>query len=134
VKIGTGKGEASPAQVQALVERFGAKEVEWREREGGNELRLRTLQELRPRFEDRGFLFIQGEEITDAIGAKRAPLHHNSINHSHLIRPVGGDSMREAMEKTVTAVEETSKRSCSGAWVLRRTIVSRAASSTCAPS
>jgi hypothetical protein len=110
VKVGTGKGEASPAQVQALVERFGAKQVEWREREGGNEMRLRTLEELRARFEDRGFLFIQGEEITDAIGPKRAPLHHNSMNHSHVIRPVGGDSMREAMEKTLLAVEEAARR------------------------
>jgi hypothetical protein len=111
VSVGTGRGEVSPAQVQALVERFGAQEVESREREGRNELRLRTLQELRPRFEDESFLFIQGEEISDTIGPKRAPLHHNSLNHSHVIRPVGGDSIREAMEKTVAAVEEASRRS-----------------------
>jgi hypothetical protein len=111
VKVGTGNGEASPAQLQALVERFGAEAVEWRERGGAKELRLHTLEELRSRFESESFLFIQGEEITDAIGPKRAPLHHNSMNHSHLIRPVGGDSMREAMEKTVAAVAEASQRS-----------------------
>jgi len=31
VKVGTGTGEVSPAQLEALVERFGANEVEWRE-------------------------------------------------------------------------------------------------------
>ena len=111
VRIGAGRGEASPAQVEALVERFGAKQVERREREGVGELRLRTLAELRSGFEDEGFLFVQGMEITDAIGPKRAPLHHNSLNHAHVIQPAGGDSVREAMEKTVAAVQEASRRS-----------------------
>ncbi len=110
-KIGTGRGQASQASVDALIAKFGKEAVELRDGAAGKEMRLRTIEELRARFEGPGFLFIQGEEITDSIGPSKAPLHHNSLNHAHLFKPIGGASMREAMEKTVAAVEEEAKRS-----------------------
>ena len=111
VPLGEGRGKASPASVEALIAKFGKEAVELREREGAKEMRLKTMEELRARFEGPDFAFIQGEEISDSVGPKKLPLHHNSLNHSHVIKPVGGDSMREAMEKTVAAVEEEAKRS-----------------------
>jgi hypothetical protein len=108
-RIGTGKGQASPASVDALIAKFGEKAVELRERDGVKEMRLRPLRELRERFEGPEFILIQGEEISDTVGPKRLPLHHNSMNHTHLLRPPGGETMREAMEKTVAAVEEESR-------------------------
>lgn len=103
VKIGAGKFQIAPEDVP--------KDAVLRDGDGVREMRLRTFEELRPRFEGPTFRFIQGEEITDHVGPKRAPLHHNSLNHSHLFKPVGGESMREAMQRTVEAVEAEAKRS-----------------------
>lgn len=110
VKLGEGKGSASPASVEALVAKFGKEAVELRERDGVREMRLKTMDELRKRFEGPAFILIPGEEISDSIGPKKLPLHHNSLNHAQVIKPTGGETMREAMAKTVAAVEEESKR------------------------
>ncbi len=106
-KTGTKRGEISPEHLQGLIGRFGSA-VETREREGVREMRLKTMGELRARFESSSFIFIQGEEISDVIN--KLPLHHNSMNHAHLIDPIGGTSMREAMAKTVEAVEAAEKK------------------------
>jgi hypothetical protein len=110
VPLGEGRGKAAPASVEALIAKFGKEAVELREREGVKEMRLKTLEELRARFEGPEFVFIQGEEISDQVGPRKLPLHHNSLNHSHLFKLVGGESMREAMQKTVEAVEAEAKR------------------------
>ena len=63
----TERGRLTASRVDALRERFGDDWVEERDaRGGGREMRLKTLEELRDRFENPDeFLFIQGEEITD---------------------------------------------------------------------
>jgi hypothetical protein len=105
VNVGSKKGEVSEAHLRDLAARFGAGAVELRSE--GRQMRLRTFEDLRPRFEDARFIFIQGEEITDTVN--KLPLHHNSMNHGHHIPPAGGASMREAMAKTVEAVEAAAK-------------------------
>ena len=55
----------SPERVEALRGRFGGDSVEVRRTETRQEMRLKTLAELRERFEEPGeFLLIQGEEVT----------------------------------------------------------------------
>jgi hypothetical protein len=105
----------TPERLAGLVERFGA-EVDVREKDGKREMRLKRLEELRRRYEEEGrFLLIKGEEITDRFlekpssGTGKAvehPIHHNSINHVNLIKPPGGGSVREVLERVVKAVEE----------------------------
>jgi len=68
--IGSGEGNyLTPARVEELREKFGTDWVEVRERVAkgsGSEMRLKTLDELRAKFDSPGeILFIQGEEITD---------------------------------------------------------------------
>ena len=106
-------------RLDKLVGRFG-KKVEVREKDGKKEMRLQRLDELRAAFEEEGkFLFIKGEEITDKFVEKvknddptakpktiERPIHHNSINHANLIKPPGGESVRDVLEKTIKAVEE----------------------------
>jgi hypothetical protein len=72
-------------------------------------MKLKTLEEVRSKFEEPDrFTLIAGEEISDEIQGK--PLHHNSINQEEYIKPTGGRDMREAMERTIAAVEAEAKR------------------------
>ncbi len=108
-KIGTARGELAPDRLERFVERFGPGAVTLREQGGVREVRLRTLAELRAAFEEKGkFIFIAGEEITDTFG--KLPIHHNSMNHTELIRPTGGTSVQDILERTVRAVEEVARK------------------------
>jgi hypothetical protein len=116
-KVGTGKQEVSPDHLADLVKRYGSA-VEVREKDGAKEMKLKTLSELRKMFEEpEKFLFIQGEEISDKFVEKvdgknvTFPIHHNSMNHSHLIPAPGGTSVRDVLERTVAAVEAEAKKS-----------------------
>lgn len=88
---------------QPYVDRFGEEWVE--ERMSGDTLfvRLKTLEEYRPLFEEEGrFLIIKSEEITDRFEQK--PIHVNATNIQELIEPQGGGSVREVMQNNVDAV------------------------------
>ena len=65
---------------------YGKEWVEIRGEDKTQEVRLKTLDEIRPLFEnDKSFIFIQGEEITN--GFKGSPVHTNGINLKELIKP-----------------------------------------------
>ena len=67
--------------------------------------RLKTLEEFRPKFESPGqFLMMQGEEISDK--AAGVPIHMNATNLLSVIRPVGGETPREAINNNLRAVQE----------------------------
>jgi len=90
-------------RVDELIARFGSDCVEVREVEGQREMRLRTLEELRADFEEPGvFLFIEGEEITDSFN--RLPVHVNGLNLAELIKPQGGESVHDVMQRNLDAV------------------------------
>ncbi len=92
-------------RVDDLIARYGADHVETREVDGKREMRLRTLDELRARYEQPGeFIFIQGEEITDHFN--RQPVHINGMNLVDLVKPRGGNSVREVMQNNIDAVIE----------------------------
>ena len=77
--------------------------VQTRERNGRLEARLKTLPEFRTRLEAPGkFLMIQGEEITDRW--KTAPVHMNATNLKTLIKPSGGNSVYEVMQRNMNAL------------------------------
>lgn len=95
--------------VADLEKRFGPGWVVTRDIEGSREMLLKTLTQLRNRFETRGkFIMIQGEEITDTF--KRAAIHINAINTNELIPPQHGDSILDTMQRNLNAVMEQSKR------------------------
>ena len=69
---------------------YGKEWVEIRGEDKTQEVRLKTLDEIRPLFEnDKSFIFIQGEEITN--GFKGSPVHTNGINLKELIKPKKGN-------------------------------------------
>jgi hypothetical protein len=94
--------------------KFGTAWVETRETkseqaETGLEVRLKPLDEFRALVEQAGkFIMIQGEEISDKVDGK--PLHINVSNLQELIRPVGGATMREAIQNNLRTVLEQESR------------------------
>jgi hypothetical protein len=95
-------------RVAQLEAKFGP--LELREREGRREMRLRTLDELRASFERAGeFLLVEAEEITDRSG--KAEIHINALNLSEAIKPQGGPTAREAIERNLAAIEAEEARS-----------------------
>lgn len=110
VRVGTTKDDrVRPETVEALERDYGPGWVAQRMRDGRTEMRLKTLAELRKRFEVPGsFLLITGEEITDKFENK--PIHHNSVNQTGLIKPTGGTSVRDVMARTIEAVEAEGRR------------------------
>jgi len=109
VAVGTERRQFPPERLKKLTAQFGEKQVELRERNGRVEMRLKTLSELRRTFEEKGrFLFIQGEEITD--NWKKVPIHHNSVNQVNVIRPPGGNTVREVMQNALTLVKAEAAR------------------------
>ena len=88
---------------------FGDEWVEIRGEENKKQVRLKTLDEIRPLFEkDKNFIFIQGEEITN--GFDGSPVHTNAINLEELIKPKKGNSLRETMRNNIIAVQEQASR------------------------
>ena len=66
-------------------------------------VKLKTLAEYRPLFEEKGkFLVMQAEEITDNYKGK--PLHMGAVNLQELVKPQGGGSVTEVMQNNLDAV------------------------------
>jgi len=107
---------ASPAleeTFQRHLHRFGPSGVDQRIRQGQLQVRLRTWSELCALFQERGrFLLLPGEEITDACpeGTLRIPVHLNGINLRQLIRPAGGRTVLEVLQRNIDAVRAQRQR------------------------
>ncbi len=65
-------------------------------------VRLKTLAEYRPMFEDRNFLLIKSEEITSRLGEKH--IHVNATNIQRVIGAQSGATVAEIMQKAVDGV------------------------------
>lgn len=90
-------------------DRFGDDWVELRGEAGSEEVRLKTLAEIRPRFDEaEKFLLIEAEEITDKF--RQYHIHINALNLDEVIKPQGGDSVVETMRNNLRAVKEQSER------------------------
>ena len=95
--------------LKKYISTFGEDWVELRGEGDKQEVRLKTLEEIRPKFEKPGeFLCIEGEEITD--GFKGKPVHINGINLAELVKPQKGDSVRATIRNNLIAVREQSQR------------------------
>lgn len=96
-------GSARAEVVRRYRERFGNDWVEERRVNDTIQVRLKTLREYRPMFEEPGrFLIIQSEEISDAFRNK--PLHVNATNVQEKIEPQRGNSVREVLQNNIDAV------------------------------
>ena len=89
---------------QKYVEKYGDK-VMYREDSAGRiEVRLKTLAEYAPMFEEKGkFLIIQSQELTESFESK--PLHMNVTNIQKLIPAEGGNSIPEILQNGLDRVK-----------------------------
>lgn len=109
VPEGQGAKRGAIDGLKRYIARFGNDWVETREKDGKTEIRLRALDEFAPKFVKPGeFLLIQAEEITDRH--KSLPIHINATNILELIRPRGGESVRDTIKNNLIAVEQQSQR------------------------
>lgn len=90
--------------------KYGEDWVEYKKDSAGRvQVRLKTLAEYRPLFEEKGeFLIIQSEEITDNYQDK--PVHMNATNVKELIEPQGGSSVAEVMQNNLNQVHAQRRR------------------------
>jgi len=95
--------------VPKYLARFGPA---WVQRRGAGELeefRLKPFDEYRALVEERGrFIMLQAEEISDR--AEGVPVHMNASNLLEKVEPLGGATVREAIENNLRNVEEQAKR------------------------
>lgn len=96
--------------MQKYRERFGDTWVETRQGQAGPEVRLKMLEEYRPKFESPGeFLLVPAEEISAnfAVNEKiKAPIHLVAFNLKEAIKPVDGTSFKDVIRKNLQAVLE----------------------------
>jgi hypothetical protein len=84
------------------VSKYGDKWVVHKSDTGRIQVRLKTYAEYKPLFEDKNFLIIQSEEITDRYGDKM--IHMNATNVQQLIAPQGGQSVTDVMQRNIDEV------------------------------
>ena len=107
--IAIAKNKGGEKAFGKYLARFGAPWVEQREVNGERQVRLKMLAEYRPKFEQPGaFLMLESEEITDRFLS--APIHMNATNLRELIKPQGGNSVVEVMQRNLGAVAEQRAR------------------------
>lgn len=87
---------------EEYLDYYGQEWVEYQE-DSITTVRLKTLAEYRPLFEEPGeFLILQAEEITDNFQGK--PIHLNATNLINFIEPQGGNSVTEVLQRNINAV------------------------------
>ena len=101
--------KAGQDRLAAYVQRFGEKWVQTRTEKGLLQARLQPLNEFRHLLERPGeFMMMEGEEITDRAEGRQ--IHYIATNLQDLIKPQGGKTAREAMDRNLAAVEEQAQR------------------------
>ena len=85
------------------LDNYGPDWVNHRIDSGRTQVKLKTYEEYKGRFEEEGkFLIIQSEEITDRFEDK--PLHMNATNIQQMIDPQGGNSVLEVLQNNLDEV------------------------------
>ncbi len=96
------KNNWQEAVFNRYLDRYGPDWVQYTD-SAGIRVKLKTLAEYRPLFEEPGkFLVIQGEEITDSYNDK--PLHLNANNLQQFIPPQGGSSVVDVLQRNINVV------------------------------
>lgn len=98
-----------PGTMAGYLEAFGETWVETRGAPDRKEVRLKTLAEIRPRFEEAGsFLLIEAEEITDRF--RKHQIHINALNLDEVIPPQHGNSVVQTMRNNLRKVREQAEK------------------------
>jgi hypothetical protein len=88
---------------QKYLDKYDSQWVNYKIDSGRILVKLKTYKEYKPLFEDKNFLIIQSEEISDRFQDK--PIHMNVSNVQERIEPQGGESVTNVMQRNVDAVQ-----------------------------
>lgn len=101
---------AHERRFQQYLKKYGDRWVTYKNDSANRiKVKLKTLEEYRPLFEEKGkFLIIPAEEIT--ANYQKKPVHIGAINIKELILPQGGNSVSEVMQNNLNAVYEQRRR------------------------
>ena len=98
-------GRLTPEKVEAVRARFGDDWLRMRTTEGTDSMRLRTLEELRSRFERPGeFVLVPGEEVTSSH--RMSQIHINAINVEEALPPLRTNSVQDTIQDTLDAITD----------------------------
>lgn len=101
------KGLLTEERVAEIAREFGEGWVVRGIRDGTPYMKLKTLPEIRERFEEEGlFLLIQAEEITSFFPA----VHVGAINLQRVVPPVNSTSQAEALAAALANLSEQSEK------------------------
>jgi len=101
----TPDGRLTPARLGELIHDFGLDWVELREGEDTLEMRLKTLEELKARFDEPGvYLLVEGEEIT------ASEVHVNAINLREVILPEDEGRKGQVFREQVVSLRRQGER------------------------
>jgi hypothetical protein len=107
--IDAAKAKGGLVALAKYRQRFGPEWVQTKEENSATMVRLKPLDEYRKLFEKPGeFLMIPSEEITDRFEKK--PIHLCATNLKELVKPQGGKSVTEVIQRDVDAVLEQRQR------------------------
>ena len=91
------------ASFQKYLDKYGEEWVTWKEDKGEISVKLKAYSEYKELFEEeREFLVIQSQEITDGFEGK--PLHMNATNIQKKIEPRHGESVVDVLQNNINAV------------------------------
>ena len=91
------------AAFQRYFDKYGPDWVNFKKDSGKISVKLKTLEEYKPLFEEKDqFLILQSEEISDRFEDK--PLHMNATNLGELIEPQGGSSVVDVLQRNINAL------------------------------
>ncbi len=88
---------------QRYIGKYGPDWVNFKNDSGKITVKLKTLEEYKPLFEEKDqFLILQSEEISDRFEGK--PLHLNATNIKELVQPQGGSSVADVLQRNINAL------------------------------
>lgn len=97
-------GRLTPSKVEKVRARFGREWPEIRSVDGGESMRLRTLEELKTHFDHpEDFVLIPGEEVTSSH--RLAQIHINAINVDEALPALRSDSVQSTIQDNLDAIE-----------------------------
>ncbi len=91
------------------LEQYGENWVQYRKDDTGTHVKLKSLSEFRPLFEEENrFMIFQAEEVTSYLGDKA--VHMGAINVQEYIEPREGNTIVEIIQNNLDAIREQGER------------------------
>lgn len=105
----TPKDSIYQAGFQEYLEQYGEDWVEYRKDSAGTHVKLKTLKEFRPLFEEKEkFMIFRAEEVTAYLDDKA--VHMGAINVREVIQPQKGNTIVELIQNNLDAIKEQGER------------------------